>query len=63
MSLLLMKCIGFQLENLAYLQHQNEAQQQEEAYLDKISKLQRSLQDANERSGKIRQQYERYLTC
>ncbi|KAL0043020.1 hypothetical protein WJX79_007076 [Trebouxia sp. C0005] len=48
-----------QLENLAYLQHQNEAQQQEEAYMDKISKLQTSLQEANERSGKIRQQYER----
>ncbi|KAL0028177.1 hypothetical protein WJX77_012592 [Trebouxia sp. C0004] len=48
-----------QLENLAYLQRQNEAQQQEEAYLDKISKLQTSLQEANERCGKIRQQYER----
>ena len=62
-STLLIQCIGFQLENLAYLQHQNEAQQQEEAYLDKISKLQTSLQEANERSGKIRQQYERYFTC
>ncbi len=60
-SMLLTRCVGFQLENLAYLQHQNEAQQQEEAYLDKISKLQTSLQEANERSGKIRQQYERYF--
>ncbi|KAL0043018.1 hypothetical protein WJX79_007076 [Trebouxia sp. C0005] len=51
-----------QLENLAYLQHQNEAQQQEEAYMDKISKLQTSLQEANERSGKIRQQYERHIS-
>jgi hypothetical protein len=63
MSTVPIQCIGFQLENLAYLHHQNEAQQQEEAYLDKISKLQTSLQEANERSGKIRQQYERYFTC
>lgn len=51
---------SLQLENLAHLQHKSEAQQQEEAYLEKISKLQASLQEATERSGKIRQQYERY---
>ena len=51
--------ISLQLENLAHLQQKNEVQQQQEAYLDKISKLQASLQEASERSGKIRQQYER----
>ncbi|KAL3146687.1 hypothetical protein ABBQ32_000915 [Trebouxia sp. C0010 RCD-2024] len=48
-----------QLQNLAHLQQRDEAQQQQEGHLEKISRLQAALQEATERSGKIRQQYER----
>ncbi|KAL3146688.1 hypothetical protein ABBQ32_000915 [Trebouxia sp. C0010 RCD-2024] len=50
-----------QLQNLAHLQQRDEAQQQQEGHLEKISRLQAALQEATERSGKIRQQYERYF--
>lgn len=54
-----LKYVHMQLENLAHLQQKDEAQQQQEAYAGKITKLQASLQEATDRSGKIRQQYER----
>lgn len=50
---------ALQIQSLSALQLQNESELQEQAYLDKISKLQVALHDATERSGKLRQQYER----
>lgn len=60
LSALVTVCI-VQLENLAHLQQKDKAHQQQDGYLAKISKLQAALQEATERSGKIRQQYERYF--
>ena len=50
-----------QLEKLAELQQRNEMQLKEQQYTTKVSQLQAALQEANDRSGKIRLQYERYL--
>lgn len=51
---------AMQLERLAVLQKKNELQLQEEQYQLKIAQLQASLQQAHDRCGKIRLQFERY---
>lgn len=49
-----------QLEKLAELQQKDELQLKEQQHDTEIAQLQASLQEANDRSGKIRLQYERY---